>query len=85
MIYKIEKIVSRAKSETEILQFLNDNKISFWRDAKSDYFNIKIKHNDIIIRIYKPYRSKKFECQKMQKITLNYSGIPTFFDTKSYF
>lgn len=37
------------------------------------------------VRIYKRYKSHDYILQKWHKVKMEYSGIPTFFSTNSYF
>ncbi len=50
------------------------------KTAESGYFNIYL---DEITRIYKARDGYKL--QKWQRVKIQYSGIPTFFNNPSYF
>lgn len=49
-----------------------------------DYFNVVIRCDYGTIRIYKPRRGVMV-LQEQRPVTMNYSGIPTFFSTDSVF
>ena len=73
----IRAIIGSASTEKQIEKALSD--IPHTRDAESDYYNIYIpREQDQCIRVYIDYR-RNVHIQKLEKITMTYSGTPVFF------
>lgn len=83
---EVKSIIEGCKTEKQIIAKLNKYKISF-ENATDEYgyLNIKIYSDNGYIRIYKPYRSKELKTQTFTPCKMEYSGIPTFFISNSYF
>jgi hypothetical protein len=81
---KLKSIISKCKTDKQILNVLNSNDISY-EDLTSEYsyFNIRIHQNDGYLRIYK--NKKEYKVQSFSKVKMIYSGVPTFFSTNSSF
>lgn len=73
----IKNEIEKCKTGKQVLAILKRNEIKIIRDDSEDVgcFSIWI---DPLIRIYKPRRGS-MKVQKWEKVTLKYSGIPTFF------
>jgi len=82
----IRDIVSKCKTEKAVLAALKAHRVRY-EDGRAkgdcDYFNIRIPCNDGIVRVYKT--RGVLTVQHMRTVTVDYSGIPTFFATDSVF
>ena len=80
----LESIIVSCKTDKQIIKVLQDNKIPFTDDSKEyEFFNIHIQQNDLYFRIYK--RKREYIVQKQILTRFEYSRIPTFFSSNSYF
>lgn len=71
------KLIGKAHTEKQIEKALLG--IPHTKDAEADYYNIYIpRREDQCIRVYIDYRGNT-HIQKLEKITMTYSGIPVFF------
>ena len=80
----IEDLIKACRTEKQIINKLNKGKIEFENlSVASGYTNIRVYNNDGYIRIYKSRDGIKV--QTFTPCKMEYSGIPTFFATNSYF
>ena len=83
-IESLETIIKDCKTDKQIIKALENNNIPFTDDTKEyEFFNIHIQHDNLYFRIYK--RKKEYIVQKQILTRFEYSGIPTFFGSNSYF
>ena len=81
---RIENIIKGCKTEKQIVNKLTKEKISFEiLTSEYGYMNIRIYTENGYIRIYQ--KRKEIFVDTFEKVKLEYSGIPTFFATNSYF
>ena len=81
---RIENIIKGCKTEKQIVNKLTKEKISFEvLTSEYGYMNIRIYTDNGYIRIYQ--KRKEIFVDTFEKVKLEYSGIPTFFATNSYF
>ena len=82
---QMQNIIGTARTEKAIASALNKAGIYFENaSAESGYINFRIRNSAGHIRIYKNSR-KEICLQQWKQVKLEYSGIPTFFATDSYF
>ena len=78
-----ENLISECKTDKQILKVLDKSKVKYTNDTlDSNYFNLHLSNG---MRIYKTPRKEYVVQNPMQKVKLEYSGIPTFFATNSIF
>ena len=79
----LETLIKGCKTDIQILKTLDKSKVKYTNDTdESNYFNLHLSNG---MRIYKTPRKEYVVQNPMQKVKLEYSGIPTFFATNSVF
>ena len=79
----LEELIINCKTDKQILKALDNAKVNYTNDTvDSNYFNLHLSNG---MRIYKTPRKEYIVQNPMQKVKLEYSGIPTFFATNSIF
>ena len=79
----LETLIKGCKTDIQILKTLDKSKVKYTNDTdESNYFNLHLSNG---MRIYKTLRKEYVVQNPMQKVKLEYSGIPTFFATNSVF
>jgi len=79
----LETLIIKCKTDKQILKALDSKKVKYTNDTvDSNYFNLHLSNG---MRIYKTPRKEYIVQNPMQKVKLEYSGIPTFFATNSIF
>lgn len=79
----LETLIIKCKTDKQILKALDSEKVKYTNDTvDSNYFNLHLSNG---MRIYKTPRKEYIVQNPMQKVKLEYSGIPTFFSTNSIF
>lgn len=81
---KIKNQIEKCTTKKQVLEILKKNHIPIVKDTSDEVgsFSIWI---DEVTRIYKPYKRKQMVVQVWKKIKMEYSGVPVFFATDSYF
>lgn len=80
----IEDLLKGCKTEKQVINKLTKEKIQFKNvSAEYGYMNLRIYNHDGYIRIYQ--HKKEIRIQQFTPCKMEYSGIPTFFGTNSYF
>ena len=80
----IQKLLEGCKTEKQVISKLTKEKIQFENvSAEYGYMNLRIYNADGYIRIYQ--HKKEIRIQQFTPCKMEYSGIPTFFATNSYF
>lgn len=80
---ELENLIKDCRTDKQVLKALNNAKVKYSDDTKDSIdFNL---HIDNGMRIYKNMRKEYTVQNPMQKVKLEYSGIPVFFMTDSYF
>ena len=74
---KIKRQIEQCKTKKQVMEILKKNNIGIVRDDSDEVgcFSVWL---DNFTRIYKPIK-RNMKVQKWYKVTMKYSGIPTFF------
>jgi len=80
----IRRKIEKCTTPKQVKKILDAYNIQIVKDNTEDHgaFSIWV---DELTRIYKPHKSKYMKVQRWYKTKMEYSGIPTFFPTESYF
>lgn len=82
-IESLKPIIAACKSDKQVLTAIKKAGYTVVKDDTQELGSFSIWIDDLT-RIYKK-RNKEYVLQTWQKVKMEYSGIPTFFATNSYF
>lgn len=80
MIDRLKELLSGCKTDRAARAVIEKLGYKIIRDNTKDHNTFDVWIDDLL-RVYKPYGRKEYIVQKWERVTLKYSGIPTFFST----